>query len=628
MCPRVPQTNLLRGHAGAVLALDFAPELGRSGLLFSGSVDRTIKTWDPWSGADSRLHGSRSAKEGESERACVQTLIGHNASVTSVKVLTHQRNGLVSCSLDRSVRTWFQADGRALLLYPLYVPGQVITLSGESWPTALCVRTGASCSLFVADSTGCISLYVSDSHSKAAGSVGGSDQEDDTESWHADSSFVVPRGVSGRESEGTGAAAASEASHFKLKRRFTHFHSLGISDLQLVADNCFVVSLGFDEKAQVIDAISGALSSTIANPSGARFTGCCWDSHGHMLLLGDTSGTVYMWSMFDDKIMAKKQVALLALNTPGDTAAVGITALVAIKIMSMASGGSFVFTGFAAGMKQWLINRDVGYADYLGHTQGIVSIVVKDQDEYDFLTVSTDEDTECFEDVSDGSTSRPSAMFFSASLDNTIRCWDSYERKASFGFEEQTSEITCMASSKKFRKLFTGHDNGVIKAWGAHTGEFVLAALPSKSSVTCLDCKLCSDHPYRCFFLSFRNKALTTRLSDLCLLSVLLAGMVRDQEFLVVGDLSGIIWLWEVNYDSLQRVGLLRASVDSKRVDEVAAILFSEAMYLSRAGEEFVVAGYASGVIRVRVGMHVGQNDSLTNGGACCRSGALRRRSS
>lgn len=480
------------GHTGAVLALDFATELGRSGLLFSGSADRTINVWDPWSGTDSHIHGSRSQRSGTSDgrgdRACVQTLIGHDASVTGLKVLTYQHNGLVSCSLDRSVRTWFQAEGRALLLYPLYVPGQVIALPGESWPTALCVRTGASCSLFVADSAGCISLYTAGNHSSSTGSFGGNDEDGEAEAWHADSSFVVPRGVAGRQH-----SASQEASQFKLKRRFAHFHTLGVSDLQLVADNCFVISLGFDENAQVVDAISGALSSTIASPSGARFTGCCWDPRGQMLLLGDTNGVVHLWSMLDDKIVASKRVVAPAVDGDGNTEAAATLALVAVKILTPASGAGFVFTGLASGMKQWLINRDVGYGDYLGHSQGIVSIVVKGDDEYEFLAVDGAGDNERLDDESGNSESRPapmrSAMFFSASLDNTIRCWDAYERKASFGFEERTSEITCMSASKKFRKLFTGHDSGVIKVWGAHTGEFVQANPPTKSSVTCLDCK-------------------------------------------------------------------------------------------------------------------------------------------
>ncbi|KAG6622867.1 uncharacterized protein IUM83_09151 [Phytophthora cinnamomi] len=39
----VPYANMLRGHTGSVLTLDFALDLGPEGLLFSGSADRSIK---------------------------------------------------------------------------------------------------------------------------------------------------------------------------------------------------------------------------------------------------------------------------------------------------------------------------------------------------------------------------------------------------------------------------------------------------------------------------------------------------------------------------------------------------------------------------------------------------------
>lgn len=80
--------------------------------------------------------------------------------------------------------------------------------------------------------------------------------------------------------------------------------------------------------------------------------------------------------------------------------------------------------------------------------------------------------------------------------------------------------------------------------------------------------------------------------------------MVRDQEFLVTGDANGAIWVWEVNYDSLKGIGALgtAAAIDgSEQLGEVTAVLFSEAPYLSRTGEEFAVAGHASGSIRVRI---------------------------
>lgn len=428
-----------------MLSITFASELGKSGLLFTGSADRTIRVWDPWSGTESHLHGKRDS----SARSCVQTLTGHDAGVSCIQVVTHQHDALVSCSLDRSVRTWLKAEGRGLLLYPWYLPGQIIMMAGGSWPSSLCVRAGASCTMFVADSSGSIALYTSEAST--------SDSTHTANEYHE---MIA------------GSCDGDTQLQFKLKRKYSHFHSLGIASLQLVADNCFVVSLGFDEKAQVIDAISGALSATIACPSGLRFTSCCWDVRGQSLVLGDSNSAIHWWSMLEDKVTDKKQV----------TASKSTQSLVAVQTMALA-GSTFVFTGFANGMKQWLVNRDVGYVDFVGHTEGIVSIVTV-EDEYEFLDPGLDG----HRDNTESPTAGDSARFFSASLDNTIRCWSAYDNKAAFGFEERGSEITCMAKSTKFRKLFTGHDAGTVKAWGAHTGEFVQAVTLTKSSITCLDC--------------------------------------------------------------------------------------------------------------------------------------------
>lgn len=467
---------------GAVLALDFAQELGRCGLLFSCSSDRTIKIWDPWGPTEPRAQGAHE------ERTCVQTLIGHSAGVTCVKVVARQHNGLVTSSLDRSVRTWYPSEGRALLLYPWFVPGQIIELPGNNWPTSLTIRPGAHSSLFVADSGGCISLFTAGCRSSEQLDVVCHDR--DHLERHFDLSFVAPqvKGNSNQHNESNDSILSASEFEFQLKRRFPHFHSLGISSLQLVADNCFVVSLGFDEKAQVIDAISGSLSATITCPSGSRFTCCCWDQQGELLLLGDTRGVIYVWSILEDKIVGKKSA-----STMQDASGIPIIELVDLIMISPYIGCSWVFTGFASGVQQWLVNRDVGYNDFLGHTQGVVSIVVMNDDEYDFLLPHVEADIQALETEgvsTDGETppAPKSAKFYSASLDNTIRCWDSYDQKATFGFEERTSEITCMIESKKFRKLFTGHDNGTLKAWGVNSGQYFQGSSSTKSSITCLGC--------------------------------------------------------------------------------------------------------------------------------------------
>lgn len=447
----------------------FTHELGKEGLLFTGSTDRTIKIWDPWGGSEAQLHS-------RSDHYCVQTINAHNSSVTSVKLLSQQHHALVSCSLDHTIRTWYPAEGRGLLMYPWYLPAQSITFaSNGTWPTSLVVRESASAALFVGDSSGCISLYTSDPGALSSSS-------DDT----------VDEALENNDGSSTGGSSAS-LSHeiayaakfqFKLKRKHAHFHSLGVLHLQLVADNSLVVSLGFDQKAQVLDAISGALSSTIPNASQTRFTCCSWDSRGQLLVLGDALGNITIWDVFQDK--AIKKLALFASGTP----------LVAVNVaIGSHATTDFLFAGVASCMKQWRINRDVGYKECCSHTEAITALaIVREEDEDDPIYESDDHEVqvpgrEGDEKEHQHSPVISSCRFFSASLDNTLRCWDSYDMKATFGFEERDAEVTSMAPSRLFRKIFTSHENGTVKAWGIHTGQFVKSHVQSKSAITCVTCK-------------------------------------------------------------------------------------------------------------------------------------------
>jgi hypothetical protein len=67
--------------SGAVMCVAYATGWA-SGLVLTGSADRSIKVWDPW--------GRDAAK------ACVQTLIGHGGSVTTIAAL-RVRDTFLSC---------------------------------------------------------------------------------------------------------------------------------------------------------------------------------------------------------------------------------------------------------------------------------------------------------------------------------------------------------------------------------------------------------------------------------------------------------------------------------------------------------------------------------------------------
>ncbi|KUF97256.1 hypothetical protein AM588_10011340 [Phytophthora nicotianae] len=451
----------MRGHTGAVLTLDFAPDLGPEGLLFSGSADRSIKTWDPWGVNDTPLPT-------RSGYSCVQTLTEHCGSVVCVRILTQQNHGLVSCSLDRTVKTWYPAEGRALLLYPWFLPAQSITQPGSSWPSALCVRSGT---LFVGDSAGGISVYAQSSGHENA---------------------IVPESALDIADVKQLEDSIDTKFQFGLRRKFSHFHSLGISRLELIADNCFVVSLGYDEKAQVIDAISGALSSTICSASAARFISCAWDERDHILFLGDVAGYVHLWNIFEDKLVGKKQmVSTMPL------------AIVGMYSLSGTPTGDFLLTGLANGVKQWLCNRNVGYVNYSGHSDAVVAVVVIDND----ISSFADEEDDPAERMT--GIVRDQEVLLAGSADGLVSVWevnhDSIPRGVPFQpsfLSEKQGEVTSLIFCKGSFLAQEGQEFFVV---GYFTGQIVIWSFAKKAAVCSFkghSDAVCSLALHGCFLFS------------------------------------------------------------------------------------------------------------------------------
>ncbi|KAL3819963.1 hypothetical protein ACJIZ3_005868 [Penstemon smallii] len=121
-----PETNIpeqvavLKGHSGAVCSLVIG-----SNMLYSGSRDCTIKTWD--------LQNLQ----------CRQTLHGHTRDVTSVLCWD---NYLLSASLDNTLKAWALTENGTLeVVYEIKEDHGVIALCGihdsEARPILLCSYT-------------------------------------------------------------------------------------------------------------------------------------------------------------------------------------------------------------------------------------------------------------------------------------------------------------------------------------------------------------------------------------------------------------------------------------------------------------------------------------------------------
>ena len=96
-----------KGSITSVLAVSASSKVNAAaGLVLSGSADSSIKVWD----VKLRV---------QETHVCVQTLVGHTGTVTS---LVHRGACILSSSTDCTVRIWKAVEGRSMLTYPWFEP--------------------------------------------------------------------------------------------------------------------------------------------------------------------------------------------------------------------------------------------------------------------------------------------------------------------------------------------------------------------------------------------------------------------------------------------------------------------------------------------------------------------------
>lgn len=114
--------------------------------------------------------------------------------------------------------------------------------------------------------------------------------------------------------------------------------------------------------------------------------------------------------------------------------------------------------GSPVGVEFFTIEREGKFKEFKGHTGPVISLLhVKLQDQ----------------------------NLYSASLDNTIRCWDAYDMSCLGAFHERKAELSCLAYLPGSIILLTGHDDGSIKLWNIDSGSSMVLEHHA-NTVSCL----------------------------------------------------------------------------------------------------------------------------------------------
>lgn len=210
-----------------------------------------------------------------------------------------------------------------------------------------------------------------------------------------------------------------------------HVHERGISHLLVVTQENFVVTLSYDCTVQVHDALNGTGFFAIENPNRCRFTGVAWVSKKQEMLLVDALGYLQIWNVYSEKCMKIERLREGELN--------GISSI----------EGSNIVVSAPECIEVWQILREVKFREFKGHSGPVIALALVQK-----------------------SLGSKSDIVYSASLDNTVRCWN--EEMTCFSMlREPRSEISCLCKVPHTNLLFTGLDNGYIHLWNVDSGSTI-----------------------------------------------------------------------------------------------------------------------------------------------------------
>jgi len=221
-----------------------------------------------------------------------------------------------------------------------------------------------------------------------------------------------------------------EGGQFELWKKNPQVHRLGITQLLLVIQENFVFTISYDQCLRGFDAANGGEFLCIKNPNKCLYTSLFWDETSQELLVADEAGYIGVLNVYVENPIAWEQII--------EQKIVKIE-MVRQDLLLIASEASI----FVYRIKKGTRNQDM-----MGHTGAILQLLTLDPVKL----------------VGQNQNEKPRVV--SASMDNTIRLWDSGEMTTLNVLESpENSEVTCMEFLESPCLLATGHEDGVIRLW-------------------------------------------------------------------------------------------------------------------------------------------------------------------
>lgn len=246
--PELIRLESKKKHKGEIKCLLYCRISGLD-VLISGSADRTIKLWEP--------------KNLKSD-PCFQTIIGSGGTIIDLRYI-EKSEILISSSTDKTLRVWRLDKARELLMYPWFVPLQIIkdftsinptSIDNNVWVTCLDTQEGEKFKLFAGDSEG---------------------------------SMLTFKIADGQE----------YSSIFELESKKSSIHRIGVIQILLVPQENFVFTISYDQHLKAFDTGFSNEFFCLKNPNKVVYTSIYWDDQ--VLYIADELGYVGVLNVYMDK---------------------------------------------------------------------------------------------------------------------------------------------------------------------------------------------------------------------------------------------------------------------------------------------------------------------------------------
>ena len=234
-------------------------------------------------------------------------------------------------------------------------------------------------------------------------------------------------------------------------------HRLGITHVLVVQSQNFVITLSFDNSMRVFDAMTGNPFLSVDNPHRCRYTGLDWNEHQQELFLVDASGYLHVWNIYMEKCIKQLRIfqgPLTSISVNGRT--------------------DNIFVTGENCLERWSISREMKFEEYKGHVGPVIAILSAQVQSKNKKGPGNDRANEIHSAKHEHPGARQvSNRIYSASIDNTIRCWDPYDMSCIFTLSETRSEISCMIYLEDANVLITGNEDGSVRWWNPASGSTI-----------------------------------------------------------------------------------------------------------------------------------------------------------